>query len=237
MTLVITQKSQCSNLQTPSSTQIDRNTVTALLRFCSERKDWSINTWNRVYSQLSPLLSYSTLRISKTSVFGRSPGLMSLPLKSSNLLEQSWYGSDVISRTLKSPHNPTRTNCDVRLLCGSHIETVSDIKLAWNERFRDNPRMKIVTRKVPSNFSTRWSPDTYLLKKPGVLKNKVPCFVQKKYVETSELFSKPSCMQWSEQSFCLENQIVSARKEFSQETLEKVTAGMPGRVSKCLKLH
>ena len=44
------------------------------------------------YSQMSPLLSYFTLRISKTTVFGRNPGPMSLPLKRSNFLEKSWYG-------------------------------------------------------------------------------------------------------------------------------------------------
>ena len=35
----------------------------------------------------------------------------------------------------------------------------------------------------------------------------------------------------------LEKQLVSAWKEISPEILEKIIAGMPGRISKCLKLH
>ena len=35
----------------------------------------------------------------------------------------------------------------------------------------------------------------------------------------------------------LEKQLVSAWKEISPETLEKIIAGMPGRISKCLILH
>ena len=158
-------------------------------------------------------------------------------------------GGDVIPRTLGSPHNPPRTNCDIRLLCGSHIETVSDIKLASNERFRDHPGKKIVARKVPSNFSTRWSSGTYLQKKPGVVEKQCARFLDKINM-ASELtrlksYRKP-LVYFANQAGCngARNQPKSFRKtaNFGLEgnlagDPRKVRAGMPGRISKCLKLH
>ena len=84
---------------------------------------------------------------------------------------------DVIQRTLEPPPNPPRTNCEIRILCGSHFETVSNIQLASNEIFRYHPRKKIVARNVPDNFSTRWSPGTYLQKKPGVVEKQYARFL------------------------------------------------------------
>ncbi|KAI6647746.1 hypothetical protein LOD99_8587 [Oopsacas minuta] len=65
---------------------------TARIKFCNERKNWSIDSWRGFYSRTSPPLRYSTLQISKTTEFGRNLVPMFLLPKRSNFLEKSWSG-------------------------------------------------------------------------------------------------------------------------------------------------
>ena len=81
------------------------------------------------------------------------------------------------------------------------------------------------------------------------LKNNVPCFWTKEIWPLNSpdlnpienlwaiLQTKLDAMERATNLKVLEKQLVSAWKEISPETLEKIIAGMPGRISKCLKLH
>ncbi|KAI6659468.1 hypothetical protein LOD99_10769 [Oopsacas minuta] len=120
---------------------------TVRVEFCNERKDGSFNTRKRViFSDESPFqLLFHTPNKQNDLVWAKSRVDVP-PTKKSNIMENHGMGCDVIPRPLRPPSNPPKTNCDIRLLCGSYIETVFNIQLISNERFRDDPREKIVAR-------------------------------------------------------------------------------------------
>ena len=129
------------------------------------------------------------------------------------------------------------------------LKTVSDIKLSSNERFRDNPRKKIVARRSQAIFQQDGAPAHTSKRSQEWLKNNVPCFWTKEIWAPNSPDLNPienlwailptmlDAMERATNLKVLYKQLVSAWKEISPETLEKIIAGIPGRISKCLKLH
>ena len=89
-------------------------------------------------------------------------------------------------------------------------------------------------------------PRHLLHKKLGVVENNMPGFWTKEIwppnlpdlSRTSGYFANQvGCMEPATNLNFLEKQLILAWKEISPENLVKVITGMPGRISKCLKLH
>ncbi|KAI6655736.1 Transposable element Tcb1 transposase [Oopsacas minuta] len=223
---------------------------TARIKFCNERKNWSIDSWRRVlFSDESSFEVFHTPNKQNDRVWAKSSSNVPPTEKvkfPGKIMVWGVMSYRALSHLHIIPKGQTVTS-------EYYVEVILKQSLIPSMlRTRDSGTIlerKLLLERSKAIFQQDGAPAHTSKRSQEWLKNNMPGFWTKDIWPPNSpdlnpienlwaiLQTKLDSMERATNLKMLEKQLILAWKEISPETLEKLIAGMPSRINKCLKLN